>query len=125
MKDIQTTEDIGLLIDRFYKKVVIDPIIGDFFTKVVTLSWEEHIPVMISFWETTLLGKISYRGNPMVKHIGLNKLAPQGKIHFDRWLELWTETVHENFAGPIANDAIIRATSIAQVMQWKIAQSSQ
>ena len=40
-------------------------------------------------------------------------MLPVGKAHFDRWLELFLETVDENFSGPKAEEAKGRALSIA------------
>ena len=54
---------------------------------------------MVSFWETILLGTITYKGNPMIKHIELNKLSPLKQSHFERWLTLWEETINESFTG--------------------------
>ena len=34
MQDIENKQDIELLINEFYKKVMADPFIGPFFTKV-------------------------------------------------------------------------------------------
>jgi hemoglobin len=120
MKDIQNKQDIELLVDEFYKKVVADPIIGRFFTEVVHLSWDIHIPIMVSFWETILLGKMSYKGNPMIKHIELNKLMPMEPTHFERWISLWSATINENFMGSKATEAIARAKAIAGLIQNKI-----
>ncbi|MES2621618.1 MAG: group III truncated hemoglobin [Bacteroidota bacterium] len=120
--DILTEADIQQLVDEFYKKVVADPVIGFIFTEVVQLSWQKHIPVMYSFWGSLLLGTNTYAGNPMIKHLELDKLVPLTKEHFERWLALWEGTVNENFEGPKADEAISRAKSIAGVMQLKIAQ---
>lgn len=120
--DILTEADIHLLVDEFYKKVVADPVIGFIFTQVVQLSWQKHIPIMYSFWGSLLLGTNTYAGNPMIKHLELDKLFPLTKEHFDRWLVLWEGTVQEHFAGPKADEAISRAKNIAGVMQLKIAQ---
>jgi hemoglobin len=120
MNDISNKDDIQTLIDRFYTKVVADPVIGHFFTSVVHLSWDVHIPIMVSFWETVLFGVASYKGNPMVKHVELHALAALEPQHFDRWLQLWTITVGENYSGPIADLAISKANTIAQVIQQKI-----
>jgi hemoglobin len=109
------------LVNEFYKKVVPDQLIGHFFTRVVHFTWEEHIPVMISFWETVLFAKLSYKGNPMVKHMELDALYPLDPLHFDRWLYLWQETVHQLFAGDKANEAIDRAHSIAKIIKVKVA----
>lgn len=109
-----------MLADKFYEKVKRDPLIGHFFTKVISLSWETHIPVIVSFWEGILLGGTAYRGNPMSKHIELSRLSAIRGEHFARWVELWSETVMENFEGPKADEAIARARSIAQLMELKI-----
>jgi len=121
MQDIQNREDITLLVNEFYKKVIPDRLIGHFFTRVVHFSWESHIPIMINFWESVLFAEPSYKGNPMIKHLDLDALYPLDPLHFDRWLYLWQETVRQNFAGDKANEAIDRAQSIAKIMKAKIA----
>lgn len=122
MKELNTTSDIEFLIVEFYKKVVADDLIGKFFTIVVNFNWDLHIPIMISFWETVLLGKSSYKGNPMIKHIELNKLSKLEEVHFERWIKLWKETVNENFTGLKAEEALSKAETIAKLMQSKITQ---
>ncbi|MBX7045223.1 MAG: group III truncated hemoglobin [Ignavibacteria bacterium] len=122
MKELNTTSDIEFLIVEFYKKVVADDLIGKFFTIVVNFNWDLHIPIMVSFWETVLFGKSSYKGNPMIKHIELNKLSKLEEVHFERWIKLWKETVNENFTGLKAAEAISKAETIAKLMQSKITQ---
>jgi len=119
-KDITSEEDIQKLIDKFYTKVLADPVIGFIFTEVISLSWEKHIPIMNAFWSSILLGKHTYSGNPMQKHIELNRIAPLTKVHFDKWLELWENTVYENFTGVKADESVSRAKNIAALMQYKI-----
>lgn len=120
MKDIENVNDIEFLVDEFYQKVVVDELLGRFFTIVVNFEWEVHIPIMVSFWETVLLGKASYKGNPMNKHIELDKLSKLEPVHFERWLELWKATVNENFIGEKAAEAIVKAETIAKLMQSKL-----
>ena len=122
MQDITTEQDIKILVDNFYSKVLVDPVIGFIFTDVAKLSLEKHMPVMYSFWTSLLLGANTYTGNPMVKHMALDKQVQLTKTHFERWLELWEQTVNENFKGDKANEAISRAKSIAGVMQLEIEQ---
>ena len=122
--DIRNRKHIEMLIDLFYKQVVVDEVIGHFFTEVVELDWNKHIPVMYDFWETTLLGKMKYKGNPMLKHIDLNRKEALMAPHFDRWLELWNRTVNENFQGPMADKALKKANQIAELMKYKIEQQS-
>ncbi len=120
MRDIENPDDIQLLVDLFYKKVVGDVVIGHFFTSVVALSWQHHIPVINSFWCSILLGAGTYSGNPLAKHIEMNRLQRIEQHHFERWLFLWEATIRENFVGHKAEEAISRAKSIAQIMQARI-----
>ena len=53
-RDIETGEDIRMLVDAFYKKVVKDPLIVFVFTDIVRVNWENHLPIMYSFWENIL-----------------------------------------------------------------------
>lgn len=123
LHDIVTEADIAALVDAFYKKVVVDPVIGFIFTDVIALSWDEHIPIMNAFWGSILLGTRTYHRNPMIKHIELDKRVLLVDAHFDRWLELWEQTLTEHFNGPTARFAFERATQIARVMQAKLAQT--
>jgi hemoglobin len=122
MHDILTQADIAELIDAFYKKVVADDVIGYLFTDVVHLSWEEHIPIMNDFWGSMLLGAGTYRRNPMLKHIELDKRERLRPEHFERWLALWRQTLAEQFEGPKADHALARAAQIAAVMQNRLHQ---
>lgn len=120
IKDINTRRDVELLVDTFYKKVLKDDIIGFIFNDVVRLDWNRHIPLMYNFWETTLFQKTSYKGNPIQVHIEVDKKIELTKIHFERWLFLFSNTIDELFTGNIAELAKTRAHSIATVMQIKI-----
>ena len=124
MKDIETRKDIEFLIDEFYKRVITDESIGFFFTKVIELDWDTHIPVMYDFWETLLLGNMKYKGNPMSKHIILSKKEHMDQYHFEAWLTLWKATISENFSGAKADEAVQKAFQIGGLMQFKIEQQS-
>ncbi|MES2429334.1 MAG: group III truncated hemoglobin [Bacteroidota bacterium] len=119
-KDIENTEDILSLVNAFYKKVVDDNVIGYIFRDTANFSFETHIPIMVSFWESLLFGTANYKGNPMLQHIELNKKNPLTAEHFKHWLFLWETTVNENFSGKLAGEAITKAKSIAGLMEYKI-----
>lgn len=120
MKDIRNRKDIEFLIDEFYKLILQDDLISVFFTEIVQLKWEVHIPIMYDFWESTLFGVAKYNGNPMVKHIFLNDKKQLKAIHFERWLSLWETSIKKNFKGDKADEAIKRARMIGDLMQLKI-----
>ena len=104
-KQIETRADIELLVDEFYKKVLVDPVIGFIFTDVAKIDMKEHMPIMYRFWETILLDKMTYQGNPMTKHLVLNEKTPLLPEHFQRWHDLFFETVDEYFEGDKAEEA--------------------
>ena len=120
MKDLETFEDIQLLVNEFYKKIQNDDVIGFFFLKIAKVDWEKHLPKMYRFWETLLFGKASYKGNPMAVHFPINKISAMEKHHFERWLTLWTQTVKENFSGTNADLAIYKASNISNLMAFKM-----
>ncbi|WP_339794503.1 MAG: group III truncated hemoglobin [Imperialibacter sp.] len=122
-QDIASRSDIEKLVDQFYSKVRTDGTIGYIFTDIAALDFARHMPTMYKFWETTLLGIMSYKGNPMSVHIQLDKKEQLKKEHFDRWLELWTATVDDLFEGPKAEEAKTRASQIRYLMQYKVEQS--
>ena len=119
-KDIESRDDIELLVKSFYEKVKIDPVIGSIFTDIARVNWEKHLPVMFDFWENTIFYTGSYLGNPMKSHQNLNKLFPLTKEHFSRWNQLFASTIDELFEGDKAVLAKQRAISISTVMQLKL-----
>jgi hemoglobin len=113
MNNITSREDIKLLVDKFYAKVLADTLLSPVFSHV---NWEHHMPIMYDFWSSMLLGDQTYRGNPLQKHL---PLSIRGK-HFDQWLKLFRETVSENFSGEKAEEVKMRAESIAGIFQHRM-----
>jgi len=118
--DITNRADIEILINSFYQKVKKDPLIAFFFSEIVPVNWEAHLPIMYGFWENVLFYTGTYEGNPMAIHKGIHQKCPMKMEHFQRWTSLFTETVDELFKGDKAELAKQRATSIATVMQIKM-----
>ncbi len=122
-QDIESESDVKLLVDTFYKKILSDPEIGFFFTKVVKLDFIKHMPTMYDFWNSLLFLTAKYKGNPMIKHIELNGKSRLEKRHFDRWLALWNATVDDLFSGSTAKLAKDKAQQIAILMHHKVRRS--
>jgi len=122
MRDIESRRDIEQLVDLFYSKVVKDDILGPYFNDKNVMDWDKHIPVMYNFWESILLDNPKYQGNPMLKHLDVHKIKPIKKEHFIRWLALWEQSTDELFKGEVASEAVSRAKSIGELMQYKIDQ---
>lgn len=115
--DIATAADIRLLVDEFYGKVRLNPLIGPIFIGVIKDNWPAHLQKMYQFWGTVLLGHQSYIGHPFRPHAQL----PVEQGHFDAWLGLWNETVDKYFEGPKAGEAKWRGDMMAKVFLSRIA----
>lgn len=120
MKNLESREDIELLVNSFYDKVVKDEVIGFFFKDIVHVDFKKHLPKMYSFWESILFGQMSYKGNPMAVHFPINQLEAMEKKHFEQWLKLWKQTIEENFTGLNASMAITKSENIANLMSYKM-----
>jgi hemoglobin len=116
LSDIESRDDIDLLMTAFYEKAMRDELIGFFFTEIAKLDLEHHLPIIGDFWETVLFGTSAYRKHgraPLQVHALLHERSPLEQRHFDRWLELFTATIDARFSGPRAEFAKQRAVGIA------------
>ncbi|MGH1433556.1 MAG: group III truncated hemoglobin [Lewinella sp.] len=116
IKDISNIEDIRILVDTFYEKIRQDDLLGEVFNKVIQDRWGEHLEKMYRFWQTVLLKEHTYYGSPFPPHAQL----PVEAAHFDRWKQLFFETVDEYFLGGKATEAKWRAEKMAEMFQMKI-----
>ncbi|CAA9277358.1 MAG: hypothetical protein AVDCRST_MAG95-3088 [uncultured Adhaeribacter sp.] len=116
LTDISTEADIKKLVDRFYDKVNHDTLLSPIFNEHSQVNWANHLPVMYRFWSSILLGTYTYEGQPFPKHAFL----PVNQTHFAQWLRLFYETITENFRGPVAEEAKLRAANIARIFSNKI-----
>ena len=122
-EDISSREDVVNFVNAFYKQVLVDDHINDFFTNVVKLDLAKHMPVMYDFWEMALLDKMVYKGNPMLKHIAIDKLARLEQSHFERWERLFSETLDQLHEGPKVDLAKQKVSTMKSLMLHKIKQS--
>jgi hemoglobin len=119
-KDIQSFEDVQLMVNEFYSRIRADEMLAPVFrSRIPDDSWEPHLAKMYAFWQTILLpGEPTYQGSPFASHIRLPIEGP----HFERWLKLFNETVDTLFAGNVADEAKFRARSIAGIFEHKLSQ---
>lgn len=86
--DAITERMIEDLVRTFYDRARLDPLIGLIFESKVQ-DWDTHIRQICDFWSSILLKTGRYRGQPLAAHMPL----PVGTPHFERWLQIFTETV--------------------------------
>lgn len=121
-RDIETREDLFMLLNKFYDGLLRDESISYIFTDVAKIDMKQHLPVIVDFWEMVLFDAPTYKKNAIQPHLILNQKSKFEKHHFDTWLGHFDKTVDELFEGNIAFMAKQRAKSIAAIMQIKIAQ---
>ena len=113
---IADAQDIKKLVNIFYEKVNADPHLSPVFNREANIDWQNHLEKMYKFWGIQLIGTNAYMGNAFLPHTKLNI----DKTHFEKWLQLFLETVDENFVGDIADLAKYKAQNMAVVFQYKL-----
>jgi hemoglobin len=121
-RDIDNRDDLVLLMDTFYSRLLNDTSISYFFTDVAGIDLKKHLHVLVDFWEMVLFGKDSYRKNVMEIHMNLHRASPMQEHHFEIWLRHFSQTLEDLFEGERATMALQRAKSIATMMRIKISQ---
>jgi len=107
---------IERVVRGFYAKVRQDELLGPVFDARIK-NWEPHLQKMCQFWSSVALMSGRYHGSPMVKHLPL----PVDAAHFDRWLDLFRQTVRELCPPTAQTHFIERAERIAQSLELGIA----
>lgn len=108
MKEIETREDIQILVNTFYDKIRSDELLGVIFnTHIPENEWPAHLKKLCDFWETNLFGVPKYKGNINQKHVNVDRNLNYtiDSVHFGKWLELWFETIDELYVGKYAQRA--------------------
>lgn len=120
LPDIADRSDLVRLVDTFYIKVRADKALGHVFDEVAQVNWETHLPKLYDFWDSVIFRAGNFRGNPMAAHAKLAPLTDMGWPLFERWLELFKETVGEMFSGERAGHIVRCAEDMANVIYSRI-----
>jgi hemoglobin len=95
-----TEDSIADLVDTFYRQIRDDELLGPIFAGAIGTEWGPHLDKMKRFWSSVLLASRTYKGNPMIVHLQLHRLR---RTHFERWLQLWGETVADLCSDELAS----------------------
>ena len=125
-QDIADDHDVRMMVGHFYTRVREDAVLGPIFNEVSKIDWVDHIPTMCDFWETVLFQRASYKGNPIDAHVQLDQgmsvdheSGLQAK-DFERWLEMFHETVDALYSGPRAELAKRSSSRMAQQLMDEV-----
>ncbi|MGP9502616.1 group III truncated hemoglobin [Specibacter sp. AOP5-B1-6] len=118
--DIADRADVVKLVETFYTRAFADPLIGHIFTDVVHMDLVRHMPIMADFWQTVLFKAGLYNRNALAIHFDIHAKEPLTLEHFNRWLQLWTNTVDGLFAGEKAELAKVQAHLIGGSLHRRV-----
>ena len=82
---------IRAVVERFYRRVRRDAILGPIFERAVA-DWPEDLQRLTDFWSSLSLMSGRYKGKPFEAHLPLPRL---GNEHFAIWLGLFDQTLGE------------------------------
>lgn len=107
-----TEEQIRAVVVEFYRRARLDDVLGPVFEAYVE-EWDRHLARMTDFWSAALLRSGRYSGRPIERHRGIAELRIE---HFDRWIELFEDTVRDICADHEAEAFLVRARKMRDAM---------
>ncbi len=125
MNDITTQNDLYLLVDEFYKKLLVDPAINYIFTEVVKVHIQSHLPILVTFWSQAILGTGGYTNNLTQIHLDISAREYLSPELFKIWLNHFYTVVDELYKGENCEKIKTQALHIATIMQIKIENKKQ
>ena len=99
------------MVDHFYERVRQDPLLGPVFEARLEGRWPNHLDKMVDFWTSALLRSGRYAGNPRATHAAIPDIS---SLHFERWLELFEQTLADTFDATAAAVIHGRARAMAR-----------
>jgi hemoglobin len=82
-KDIENRDDLLLLVQQFYEKLLADPSISYLFTDVAKINILHHLPVLVDFWDMVLFQSDTYRKNALQLHTAFHQKSRLQPQHFE------------------------------------------
>ena len=112
-------EAVKQVVHQFYGKVRQDKLLGPVFERLIGNEWDSHLARMCDFWSAILFHTARYKGNPMLAHLQVEEISPR---HFDRWIELFVETVGEECEALLGARFVELAMRMRENLQRAVAQ---
>ena len=117
--DLDTEDEIVEMVTRQYVDVGQDDMLQPYFNfGPGFIDWRAHIGSVADYWCHVLLYAPGYDIDVIEVHRHLHSSAPFASELFDRWLQVFHDTVDGGWVGPKATLANKRATGMA----WAMAQ---
>jgi hemoglobin len=113
--DLDDPSEVAEMVRRFYADVAQDDLLGPMFNDVAHVDWSEHLPKLTAFWCRALFSMPGYEGNPYRAHQQVHARRAFTAAQFERWLDLFHETLDLGWVGPNVEKAKALARKVAEV----------
>jgi hemoglobin len=113
-RDLDTPEEIFEMVTRQYVDVVQDDLLQPYFNfGPGFIDWQAHIRTVTDYWCHVVLYAPEYEIDVIEYHRPLHERDPFTPELFERWLQIFDDTVDGGWAGVLATIAKKRARGIA------------
>lgn len=119
MKEIENRGDVEFLVTEFYARIRKDISLGPIFeAHIPEDKWSAHLGKMTDFWETNLLQKRTFKGDPIFSHVAVDETVKNSitQEHFASWVRLWFGTLNDYFEG----EKVEKAKAVARILTTQI-----
>lgn len=104
LHDDITRENLHMLVYTFYERALKDAQIGSIFAiefgeDMGESEWQEHIALLVNFWESVFTNPRAYNGDPYGPHFTIVNLK---KEYFQTWVSLFAQTAFEIYTPNVA-----------------------
>ena len=116
-RDLDTTEEIFEMVTRQYVDVVQDELLQPHFDfGPGYIDWQAHIGSVTDYWCHVVLYAPDYEIDTIENHRQFHQSDPFTPELFDRWLQIFYDTVDGGWTGPNTTRAKQRAAGMAWAM---------
>ena len=118
--DLDSPEEIFEMVTRQYADVVQDELLSPYFSfESGNVDWQAHIASVTDYWLHVVLLAPDYEIDVLESHRHLHEHRAFTPELFDRWLQIFVDTVDGGWSGPNASLAKKRATGMARAMAMR------
>ncbi len=124
-RDLDTTTEIHEFVTRFYRDIAQDERFHHYFDDIANVDWNAHTHQLTGYWAGLLLGGPHDDADSVIEaHRWLHDTTPFDEALFERWLEIFDETLDGGWRGIHADRARKRARGIAWAMAQRLTGTS-
>lgn len=118
--DLNSSEEIFEMVTRQYSDIVQDDLLVPYFTfGPGFIDWRAHIASVTDYWVHVVLLAPDWDIDVLESHRHLHEHSAFTPELFDRWLQIFLDTVDGGWSGPNASLAKKRATGMARAMAMR------